>query len=269
MVTKNHFRKFRREIESDTPRSSKTCYCSGSFLVLFCLSLFILTTETKCNPRRFPEFSEKIWSAADVLLARVMRQRRRDILQASRRRRLTAPSAAGSSRSGDWSHIFIKSINHGPTKARCMWCAISHLSPPLRSERECGAPRRQWSPSRPWWTSAHKTDEWVMAPSQMALRSPVYHFYYSHLHFHISYLHFLCRYKSESLWLIRPLCAGPGDGITAYRTLGAPLGASAPGAAAENPRYDERTRRGRRRYVSTGLNGVRRRGSAGSGLKGN
>lgn len=58
-----------------------------------------------------------------------------------------------------------------------------------------------------------------MAPSQMALRSLVYHFYYTHLHFHISYLHFLCRYKSESLWLIRPLCAGPGDGITAYRTL--------------------------------------------------
>lgn len=61
-----------------------------------------------------------------------------------------------------------------------------------------------------------------MAPSQMALRSPVYHFYYSHLHFHISYLHFLCRYKSGSLWLIRPLCARPGGpegGITAYRTL--------------------------------------------------
>lgn len=39
----------------------------------------------------------------------------------------------------------------------------------------------------------------------MALQSPVYHFYYTHLHFHISYLHFLPRYKSESLWLIRPL----------------------------------------------------------------
>lgn len=47
-----------------------------------------------------------------------------------------------------------------------------------------------------------------MAPSQMALRSPVYHFYYGHLHFHISYLHFLCRYKSAALWLIRPLCRG-------------------------------------------------------------
>lgn len=40
---------------------------------------------------------------------------------------------------------------------------------------------------------------------EMALQSPVYHFYYTHLHFHISYLHFLPRYKSESLWLIRPL----------------------------------------------------------------
>ena len=63
----------------------------------------------------------------------------------------------------------------------------------------------QWSLSSQWWTFAHKTDEWLMAPSQMALRSIVYHFYYTHLHFHISYLHFLCRYKSESLWLIRPL----------------------------------------------------------------
>lgn len=74
-----------------------------------------------------------------------------------------------------------------------------------------------------------------MAPSQTALRSPVYHFYYTHLHFHISYLHFLCRYKSDGLWLIRPLCSelasvrtprrtgagrsrGAGREVTAYRT---------------------------------------------------
>lgn len=44
---------------------------------------------------------------------------------------------------------------------------------------------------------------------EMALQSPVYHFYYTHLHFHISYLHFLPRYKSESLWLIRPFALGP------------------------------------------------------------
>lgn len=54
----------------------------------------------------------------------------------------------------------------------------------------------------------------------MALQSTVYHFYYTHLHFHISYLHFLPRrYKSESLWLIRPLPLGPrrdaGTRITA------------------------------------------------------
>lgn len=105
-----------------------------------------------------------------------------------------------------------------------IWCGILngpwrrptiHLPPapgPTSSKRRLwnGLARalRQWSLSKEWWTFAHKTDEWLMAPSQMALRSLVYHFYYTHLHFHISYLHFLCRYKSGSLWLIRPLCSG-------------------------------------------------------------
>lgn len=65
-----------------------------------------------------------------------------------------------------------------------------------------------------------------MAPSQTALWSPVYHFYYTHLHFHISYLHFLCRYKSDGLWLIRPLCSELASVRTPRRTGDARRGGS-------------------------------------------
>lgn len=111
-------------------------------------------------------------------------------------------------------HIFIKSINHLGTKAaahdKSPWAAPAELEARAAGNEGC---RRNDGRPHIKLTSESR------APSQMALRSLVYHFYYTHLHFHISYLHFLCRYKSESLWLIRPLCAGPGDGVTAYRTL--------------------------------------------------
>lgn len=75
------------------------------------------------------------------------------------------------------------------------------------------APSSSPRTSRGWWTAPYS---WRVTRNGSA--EPSISLLLRHLHFHISYLHFLCRCKSPSLWLIRPLCwrggwAGGGEVI--------------------------------------------------------